>query len=227
MYIPGLDFTLMWESLPFILQGLSYTLGIALMSLLLGNFFGLLLTLLGLIPSKILRGIVRWWLSFFRGVPALVLLFVLYFGLPYQLHPLTASIICFTLTGSAFMGEIYRGSILGIDSGQWDAAYALGFNFTKTMRLIIMPQAFRISVPALSNVAMDILKGTSLAAMITIPDIFQNAKIVGGRSFDFMSMYVLVAIIYWVLCLVIQAIQQRLEGYFAKRYGMSFRVKKM
>lgn len=226
MYISGLDFTLMREPLPFILQGLSYTLGIALTSFLLGNFLGFLLTLLNLFPSKVIQSLVRVWFSFFRGVPALVLLFTLYFGLPFQLHPLTASIICFTLTGSAFMGEIYRGSILGIDSGQWDAAYALGFNFTKTMRLIIMPQAFRISVPALSNVAMDILKGTSLAAMITIPDIFQNAKIVGGRSFDFMSMYVLVAIIYWVLCLVIQAIQQRLEGYFAKRYGMSFRVKK-
>ncbi|MDN6498130.1 MAG: amino acid ABC transporter permease, partial [Tetragenococcus koreensis] len=69
-------------------------------------------------------------------------------------------------------------------------------------------------------------KGTSLAAMITIPDIFQNAKIVGGRSFDFMSMYVLVAVIYWVLCLVIQAVQQRLEGYFAKRYGTAFKAEK-
>mgnify|MGYP001048785875 FL=1 len=140
------------------------------------------------------------------------------FGLPYQLPALTAAIICFSLTSSAFIGEIYRGSIAGVDRGQWDAAYALGLSFSKTLRLIILPQAFRISVPALSNVAMDLLKGTSLAAMITIPDIFQKAKIVGGRTFDYMSMYVLVAIIYWLLCIGIEALQHRLEKRFADRF---------
>ncbi|EAC5373209.1 ABC transporter permease subunit, partial [Listeria monocytogenes] len=124
-----------------------------------------------------------------------------------------------------FIGEIYRGSIAGVDRGQFDAAYALGLSFTKTMRLIILPQAFRISVPALSNVAMDLLKGTSLAAMITIPDIFQKAKIVGGRTFDYMSMYVLVAIIYWLLCILIEAGQKRLEQHFSKRFAANEAVR--
>jgi cystine transport system permease protein len=146
-------------------------------------------------------------------------LFLLYFGLPYQLDALTATIVCFSLTSSAFIGEIYRGSIAGVDRGQWDAAYALGFSFPKVMRSIILPQAFRISIPALSNVAMDLVKGTSLAAMITIPDIFQKAKIVGGRTFDYMSMYVLVAIIYWCICLLIEYVQKYLEDYYLRRYG--------
>ena len=112
-----------------------------------------------------------------------------------------------------------------MDRGQFDAAYALGLSFTKTMRLIILPQAFRISVPALSNVAMDLLKGTSLAAMITIPDIFQKAKIVGGRTFDYMSMYVLVAIIYWLLCILIEAGEKRLEQHFSKRFASNEAVR--
>ena len=183
-----------------------------------GKAVGLLLTFLGMLQNPWVRRIVRGYISFLRGVPALVLLFLLYFGLPYQLPALTAAIICFSLTSSAFIGEIYRGSIAGVDRGQWDAAYALGLSFSKTLRLIILPQAFRISVPALSNVAMDLLKGTSLAAMITIPDIFQKAKIVGGRTFDYMSMYVLVAIIYWLLCIGIEALQHRLEKRFADRF---------
>src|SRR5699024_4032270 len=110
-------------------------------------------------------------------------------------------------------------SIAGVDRGQFDAAFALGLSLPKVMRFVILPQAFRISIPALSNVAMDLLKGTSLAAMITIPDIFQKAKIVVGRTFDYMYMYVLVAIIYWLLCVLIEAGQKRLERYFAKQFA--------
>ena len=129
--------------------------------------------------------IYSFYLSFFRGIPALVLLFLLYFGLPYQLSALTASVICFTITSSAFIGEIYRGSLAGVSSGQWDAGLASGFSFFGVLKYIVLPQAFRISVPALSNVAMDLVKGTSLAATITVPEIFQKAKIIGGRTFDY------------------------------------------
>ena len=220
MYIPTLDFNLMKESFPFLLSGLGYTLGIAISSFLAGNVVGIVLVFLGMLPSRLVKAVVAIYLSFFRGVPALVLLFLLYFGLPYHLPALAASILCFTLTSSAFIGEIYRGSIAGVERGQWDAAYALGFSFTKTLNLIILPQAFRISIPALSNVAMDLLKGTSLVAMISIPDVFLKAKIVGGRTFDYMSMYVLVAVIYWLLCIGIGALQKYLERRFARQFEL-------
>lgn len=215
----------MIESLPFILKGLPYTLGISLVAFLMGNVLGIIVTILGMLPSKLIKGFVRFYISFLRGVPGLVLLFLLYFGLPYQLSALTAACICFSLTSSAFIAEIYRGAITGVSAGQWDAAYALGLPFGKVMRKIILPQAFRLAIPALGNVAMDLLKGTSLAAMITIPDIFQKAKIVGGRTFDYMSMYILVAIIYWLLCIAIGWIQQRLEKYYERRYEIKSKVR--
>lgn len=218
MYIPTIDLALMLESLPFLLTGLGYTIGISLTAFFFGNVLGVLITVLGLLPGRFVKTIVRFYLSFLRGTPALVLLFLLYFGLPYQLNAVVAAIICFSLTSSAFIGEIYRGSIAGVSTGQWDAAYALGNRFWPTMRYIILPQALRISLPALSNVAMDLLKGTSLAAMITVPDIFQKAKIVGGRTFDYLSMYLLVALIYWLLCIGIGLIQHRLEDYFQAKY---------
>lgn len=225
MYIPMIDFRLMVDSIPFLLTGLPYTIGISVLTFLIGNILGIILTMLGMLPSKIVKGFVRFYISFLRGVPGLVLLFLLYFGLPYQLNALTAACICFSLTSSAFIAEIYRGSIAGVAVGQWDAAYALGLPFGRVMRKIILPQAFRISIPALGNVAMDLLKGTSLAAMITIPDIFQKAKIVGGRTFDYMSMYILVAVMYWLLCIGIGWGQNRLEQYYAKRYEGKSRVR--
>lgn len=218
MYIPTIDFKLMVDSLPYLLSGIGYTLGISFAAFFFGNVLGILMTVLNFVSFQPVKLFVRFYLSFLRGTPALVLLFLLYFGLPYQLNAVVAAIICFSLTSSAFIGEIYRGSIAGIDQGQWDAAYALGNRFLPTMRSIILPQALRISIPALSNVAMDLVKGTSLAAMITVPDIFQKAKIVGGRTFDYLSMYLLVALIYWILCIGIGHLQRRMESYFQKKY---------
>ena len=203
MYIPTIDLSLMLDSVPFILSGLGYTLGISLISFFFGNLLGIVMTILGFVPFRPIRLFVRFYLSFLRGTPALVLLFLLYFGLPYQLNAVVAAIVCFSLTSSAFIGEIYRGSIAGVNAGQWDAA---------------LPQAARITIHALGNVAMDLVKGTSLAAMITVPDIFQKAKIVGGRTFDYLSMYILVALIYWILCIVIGYFQHRLENYLQQKY---------
>ncbi|MGX7149406.1 amino acid ABC transporter permease [Enterococcus ureasiticus] len=225
MYIPKINFQLMIDSIPFLLTGLPYTIGISVVTFLMGNVLGIVLTILGMLPSKLIKGFVRFYISFLRGVPGLVLLFLLYFGLPYQLSALTAACICFSLTSSAFIAEIYRGSIAGVEAGQWDAAYALGLPFGKVMRKIILPQAFRISIPALGNVAMDLLKGTSLAAMITIPDIFQKAKIVGGRTFDYMSMYILVAVMYWLLCVAIGYGQGWLERHYINRYKFKSKIR--
>jgi len=218
MYIPMIDLSLMFDSLPFLLSGLGYTLSISFSAFFLGNLLGVIIMLLNFVPLRSVKLFARFYLSFLRGTPALVLLFLLYFGLPYQLNAVVAAVICFSLTSSAFIGEIYRGSIAGINAGQRDAAYALGNRFIPTMRYIILPQALRISIPALSNVAMDLVKGSSLAAMITVPDIFQKAKIIGGRTFDYLSMYILVALIYWLLCIGIGHIQHRLEDFFQKKY---------
>lgn len=202
------------HSLTFVLSGLQYTLGIAAISFILGTILGFIFVLMKRSPILILRIIANFHVSFMRGTPTLVFLFLLYFGLPYfkiQLPAIICSIICFSIVSSAYICEVLRSSIDAVDYGQWEASTSLGLSYFQTLRRVIVPQAFRISVPPLSNVLLDMIKGTSLAAMITVPDIFQNAKIVGGREFDYMTMYILVAVIYWCICLVFEQGQKILE----------------
>ncbi|WP_232043409.1 ABC transporter permease subunit [Streptococcus dysgalactiae] len=105
--------------------------------------------------------------------------------------------------------------IEAIDKGQWEAAKALGLPYALMVKKIILPQAFRIAVPLLGNVIIDMVKSSSLAAMITVPDIFQNAKIIGGREWDYMSMYILVAFIYWLIAFLLERYQEFLENKLA------------
>lgn len=195
--------TLAFESLPFILQGLGYTLWIAVVSMTIGTVLGFFLALLRISKIKALKWLAQLYISFMRGTPMLVFLFILYFGFPFigiQFEATIAAIIGFSLHSSAYIAEVLRGSILGINKGQWEASYALGMPYFFIMRKIILPQALRTAIGPLSNVMLDLIKGTSLAAMITVPEIFQQAKIVGGREFDYMTMYILVALVYWGIC---------------------------
>lgn len=113
------------------------------------------------------------------------------------------------------MAEIFRSSIAAVDKGQWEAARSLGLPLKSIIRQIILPQAMRIAVAPLGNIIIDMVKSSSLAAMITVPDIFQNAKIIGGREYDYMSMYTLIALIYWTFSFTLELLQGYLEKHLA------------
>lgn len=205
------------DSIPFVLEGLSFTLFISLLSFILSLVGGTVIALMRLSHYSLLRILARLYVSFFRGVPVLVTLFFLYFGLPLvnlMLTAVQAAIIGFGLTSSAYSSEIIRSAIESIDKGQWEAAQSLGLNRQRVLRKIIFPQATKVAIPALSNVLLDLVKGSSLTAMITVPEIFQKAKIVGGANNDYMTMYFLVAIIYWIITIFYGFLQDYLERYF-------------
>ncbi|MGT2744430.1 amino acid ABC transporter permease [Streptococcus phocae subsp. phocae] len=209
-----INLKLIADSLSFVLAGLPYTLGISGLSFVSGLLIGLCLALVSRGKNKLINHLVRAYISVMRGVPMIVVLFVLYFGLPYyglELPALLCAYIGFSLVSAAYIAEIFRSSIDAIDKGQWEAAKALGVSYSSITTKIILPQAFRIAVPPLGNVVIDMVKSSSLAAMITVPDIFQNAKIIGGREWDYMSMYVLVALIYWTIAFVLERAQGVLE----------------
>lgn len=213
------DATLAWENLPFILSGISMTLAVSFISMFIGLGFGLILALFRGSQRRILRWPARIYISFMRGTPMLVFLFILYFGLPIigiQLSALTAASLGFGLNSAAYIAEINRSSLNSVDKGQWESAKALNLSYWTTLRKIILPQAIRIAIPPLTNVFMNLVKSTSLAAVITVPELFQKTQIVVGRTYDAMTMYILVAIIYWGLCIIISFIQERLELRFSK-----------
>lgn len=207
------------ESFPYVIKGIGYTLLISLVSMFFGLVLGFFLALGRMSKNYIFQLPARTYISFMRGVPIIVLLFILYFGFPMigiTFSAVTAAILGFSLNSAAYMAEINRSAIASVDKGQWEASASLGLSYWQTMRKIILPQAVKIAIPPLSNVLLDLVKGTSLAAMITVPELLQKAKIVGGRELDYMTMYILVALIYWGICSIIAVMQNHLE----KRYEM-------
>ncbi|MEK5520786.1 amino acid ABC transporter permease [Heyndrickxia sp. FSL W8-0423] len=207
------------ESFPYVIKGIGYTLLISIISMFFGLLLGFFLALGRMSKNYIFQLPARTYISFMRGVPIIVLLFILYFGFPMigiTFTAVTAAIIGFSLNSAAYMAEINRSAIASVDKGQWEASASLGLSYWQTMRKIILPQAVKIAIPPLSNVLLDLVKGTSLAAMITVPELLQKAKIVGGRELDYMTMYILVALIYWGICSIIAVMQNHLE----KRYEM-------
>ncbi|WP_096186840.1 amino acid ABC transporter permease [Evansella halocellulosilytica] len=207
------------ESLPYVMQGIWYTLFISLVSMSIGLFISLFLALARSSSRTWLRWPARTYISFMRGVPILIILFLLYFGFPYigiEFNAVTAAIIGFSLNSAAYMAEINRSAIAAVPKGQWEAARSLGLSYWMTMRRVILPQGFRIAVPPLSNVMLDLIKASSLAAMITVPEIFQMSRIVAGREMDYMTMFILVALIYWAVCSVMTVLQNYLEKRFEK-----------
>lgn len=220
------DADLAVRSFPYLLEGLPNTLWISFLSMFFGLVLGLVLALGKLSPSKLMRYPSTFYISFMRGVPILIILFILYSGFPFigiEFAALTAAIIGFSLNSAAYIAEIIRASIRAVDSGQVEAARSLGMNKWLTLKGVILPQATRIALPPLSNVFLDLIKASSLAAMITVPEIFNKAKIVGGREFDYMTVYLVVALIYWGICTFMSFFQDWLERHFERYLDTSKR----
>ncbi|WP_277714311.1 amino acid ABC transporter permease [Bacillus atrophaeus] len=206
------------ESFPYVIKGIWYTLLISFVSMFAGTMLGLFISLARMSKFASLRWPARLYISFMRGVPILVILFILYFGFPYigiEFSAVTAALLGFSLNSAAYIAEINRSAISSVDKGQWEAAASLGLSYWKTMRGIILPQSVRVALPPLANVLLDLIKASSLAAMITVPELLQHAKIIGGREFDYMTMYILTALIYWAICSVAAAFQNILEKKYA------------
>ncbi|WP_088006673.1 amino acid ABC transporter permease [Indiicoccus explosivorum] len=205
------------ESFPYVLSGIWYTLLISLGSMAAGLVIGFFLALARTSGIAPLRWFARLYISFMRGVPILVILFLLYFALPIiglELTALQAALIGFSVNSAAYMAEILRASLASVDRGQWESAQALGLTYWQIMRRIIVPQAVRIAIPPLSNVLLDLIKASSLAAMITVPEIFNKARIIGAREFDLLTLLIVASLIYWGICSAMTVLQNYLERRF-------------
>jgi cystine transport system permease protein len=202
------------ESLPFVLLGLRYTVFIAVASMAGGMLLGLPIALARMSARRLLEGPARLYISFMRGTPVLVLLFLFYFGLPsigIGLSAVAAAVAAFALNSAAFIAEIDRGAILSVPNGQWESARSLGMSEAEILFRVVLPQAARVAVPGLANVMLDLIKATSLASVITVQEVLLNAKIVAGRTFDTFTMYLTAALVYWAVCSLFSLFQDRLE----------------
>ncbi|UXT51874.1 amino acid ABC transporter permease [Agrobacterium tumefaciens] len=213
---------LMLDSFPTLLwAGIRFTIPLTLLSFALGLAFGLVTAVARLFGPAPISALARFYVWIIRGTPLLVQLFVIFYGLPsigVLLDAFSAALIGFTLNVGAYTSEIIRAAISSVPKGQWEAAYSTGMNWQQAMRRTILPQAARVSVPPLSNSFISLVKDTSLAAAITVPELFQAAQRIVATTYEPLILYIQAALIYLVLSSVLSALQSRLEIRFS-RYG--------
>ncbi|WP_416421526.1 cystine ABC transporter permease [Pseudomonas sp. App30] len=203
------------DSAPFLLKGAEFTVLLSLGGMFFGLLLGFGLALMRLSRFMLARGVSRVYVSFFRGTPLLVQLFVIYYGLPQvgiELDPLPAAMIGFSLNMAAYVCEILRAAISSVDRGQWEAAASIGMTRGQTLRRAILPQAARTALPPLGNSFISLVKDTALAATIQVPELFRQAQLITARTFEVFTMYLAAALIYWVLASALSALQNRLEA---------------
>lgn len=218
--------TLVWQSAPFLIRGAVTTLGLAVGSMLPGLILGFGLALMRRSRIRAFSAIARFYVSFIRGTPLLVQLFVIYYGLPQlgiNLDPIPSALIGFSLNTGGYTAEIWRSAISAVERGQTEAAAALGMTPALSMALIVMPQAVRIAVPPLGNSFMSLLKDTALAATIQVPELFRQAQLITARTYQIFAMYLAAASLYWLMSGLFEHLQFWLERHSSRHLSYGHR----
>ncbi|GKR00006.1 L-cystine ABC transporter permease [Aeromonas hydrophila] len=205
---------------PLLSAGLIFTVPLTLITFVLGIVLGLSVALARLYGPAPLVMLVRFYVWLIRGTPLLVQLFLIFYGLPSAgivLDAFTAAVIGFTLNIGAYSSEIIRATLAAIPKGQWEAAYSIGMNWPQVMWRVILPQAARIAVPPLSNTFISLVKDTSLAAAVTVPELFQAAQRLASVTYEPLILYVETALIYLLFSSVLSTLQDKLEQRLAHK----------
>ncbi|MFT4436439.1 amino acid ABC transporter permease [Caballeronia sp. 15715] len=206
---------LMVESLwPLLYAGLVFTVPLTIASFALGLTLAFVTALVRLFGPQWAVKIAQFYVWLIRGSPLLVQLFVIFYGLPnvgIVLDPLTAAIIGFSLNVGAYNSEVIRGAVESIPNGQWEAAYSMGMTRSQALRRTVLPQAARVALPALANSFIALIKDTSLAAVLTVPEIFQAAQRIASVTYEPLILYTEAALIYLVFSSVLSSAQIQLE----------------
>lgn len=213
----ALDLDYMLGLAPIILGYVPLTIGMALAAMVGALVLASLMAVERVVRVPVLDRFVQLFISFFRGTPLLVQLFLFYYGLPQILPALagingvTAAIIGLTLHFSAYMAESIRAAILGVDRSQWEAAQAVGMTQTQSMRRITLPQAARVAAPTLVNYFIDMIKSTSLAFTLGVTEMMGATQKEAAGSFLYFEAFLVVAVLYWAIVEALSFLQKRLE----------------
>lgn len=211
----SLDLSVISASLPFLLEGLLVTLGLTIVSILIGIVIGSLAGIARVSKVKILRSVATVYIDFIRGTPLLVQVFLIYFGIPgltgSPVPSTVAAIVALSINSGAYVAEIVRAGIQSIDKGQEEAAKSLGMSAVQAMRYIIFPQTIRRILPPLGNEFISLLKESSLVSAISIEELLRKGQIVITRNFRPFEIYITVALMYLVMTLLISQLVRWME----------------
>ena len=203
------------DSFPKLLKyGIEVTVPLTVLSFALALVISVIVALIQYANVKVLRQVCRFYIWIIRGTPLLVQLYLIFYGLPsvgVMLDAFPAAALVFGFNEGAYMAETMRGALESVSAGQVEAGYCVGMNFLQIMWHVVLPQAFRTAFPALSNSLISMLKGTSLAATITVTEMFRQAQVINGRVYESLGLYGEVALIYLAFCTLLTWLQHKGE----------------
>lgn len=201
----------LWPLAKGALQG---TIPLTLVSFAVGLVLALVVALGRMSSVAPVRLLARFYISVIRGTPLLVQLFIIFYALPglgIVIDPFPSAVIAFSLNVGGYAAETIRAAILSVPRGQWEAAQTIGLPHATTLRRVILPQALRVAVPPLSNTFISLVKDTSLASSIMVVELLRQAQQQAAPTYEFLLLYSLAALYYWVICTVLSTLQSRLE----------------
>ena len=203
------------DSFPKLLKyGIEVTVPLTVVSFALALVIAVIVALIQYGHVRVLSQLCRFYIWITRGTPLLVQLYIVFYGLPsigVVLDAFPAAILVFGFNEGAYMAETIRGTLEGVSKGQLEAGLCVGMTWPKIMWHVGLPQALRTAFPALSNSLISMLKGTSLAATITVMEMFRQAQVINGRVYESLGLYIEVALIYLIFCTILTWLQHRGE----------------
>lgn len=218
------------EGIERIIPNIPVTLEISAVAAVIGIVLGFLLALFRIRKIPVLAQLATLYISFMRGTPLLVQIFLSYYGIPVMLNILNYELgttfsvneipsmafvfVAFSMNEAAYMAESIRAAILSVDRKDIEAAYSIGMTGWQTMRRVILPQAMIVAIPNLGNSLISLVKSTSLAFTIGVMDMMGKAKVVAGNNMRFFEVYIGLALLYWPMCIIIEFCVHRLEKHF-------------
>ena len=213
------DFLVVLRDFDLLLLGLVNTLKVTVLALVLGVPIGLALALLRLYGNLAVRAPVGLFIEFLRTTPPIAQLFWFFFALPIltgiEIDPFRASILTFALQSSAFFAEVFRGGIVSIDAGQWEASKALGMNRNETLRRIILPQAVKRMIPAFLERAIELMKTTTLVSTISYADLLYQANSIAQSTYRSLEVFSIAAAMYFLVIFTCSMIVRYIEARLA------------
>lgn len=227
-----LDYGFMIETFYKIWDGIGVTLGLTALSLLIALPISFYMAVIRLRGNKLGTGITRFYISFVRGTPLVLQILLMYSLLPSFLNfalksmgssfnifesvnPFWYAVIVFSLNTIALLAEVFRSALMSIDKGQMEAGVSIGLSEWQTYRQIIIPQAMVVALPAVSNITVNLIKGTSLAFLMTVKDVLAIGKIAASYGYNYIEAYLDVFVVYIIVCTIVQIVYRIAE----KRVG--------
>lgn len=214
-----LSYEFIMKKLTFLIEGAWTTIYISAISTLVACVIAMMGALARMSPNGFAFGCATFYISFFRGLPLLMQLYLVYIGLPqlgFVIDPIPAGIVALSACYGAYMAEIFRAGIQAIPAGQSEAAWSLGLTKKQTFRKVILPQAMRHIIPPTGNQFIAMLKDSSLVSVVGVWDLTYRAKTAGRAEFKHLEMLITAALIYWILSICLELVQSKIETHYGK-----------